>query len=79
VESKPPINGGKMGGRKLRHKHALPIDSPIILDALFAFRLRTCPASFSAVSFEKVLDSFIKANRETAQNIELNKNQILAI
>ena len=37
------------------------------------------PASFSAVSFDKVLDSFVKANREAAQNIELNKDQILAI
>jgi len=37
------------------------------------------PPSFSAVSFDRVLDSFIKANRETAQNIEQNKDQILSI
>lgn|SRR4030067_2103844 len=36
------------------------------------------PASFSAVSFDKVLDLFIKANRETAQSIEQNKDQILS-
>ncbi len=37
------------------------------------------PPSFSAVSFDRVLDSYIKANRETAQNIEQNKDQILSI
>jgi len=37
------------------------------------------PLSFSAVAFDEVLDSFIKANRETAQNIERNKDQILSI
>ena len=26
---------------KLGHKHALPIDAPIVLDAIFAFRLWT--------------------------------------
>jgi hypothetical protein len=28
--------------RKLGYKHSLPIDSPIIFDAVFAFWLRTC-------------------------------------
>jgi sugar-specific transcriptional regulator TrmB len=35
------------------------------------------PALFSAVSFDKVLDLFIKVNREEAQRIEENKEQIL--
>jgi sugar-specific transcriptional regulator TrmB len=35
------------------------------------------PALFSAVSFDKVLDQFIKANREEAQRIEENREQIL--
>jgi sugar-specific transcriptional regulator TrmB len=37
------------------------------------------PARFSAVSFDKVLDQFIKANREEAQRIEENKEQILSM
>jgi hypothetical protein len=37
------------------------------------------PARFSAVSFDKVLDLFIQANREEAQRIEENKEQILSI
>jgi len=37
------------------------------------------PARFSAVSFDKVLDLFIKANREEAQRIEKNREQILLI
>ena len=36
------------------------------------------PARFSAVSFDKVLDSFIISNRETAQYVEQNKEQILS-
>ena len=35
------------------------------------------PARFSAVSFDQVLDQFIKANREEAQRIEENKEKIL--
>jgi sugar-specific transcriptional regulator TrmB len=38
-----------------------------------------CPARFSAVSFDKVLDKFIRANREEAQRIEENKEQILSM
>jgi sugar-specific transcriptional regulator TrmB len=37
------------------------------------------PARFSAVSFDKVLDQFIEANREEAQRIEENKEQILSM
>jgi sugar-specific transcriptional regulator TrmB len=37
------------------------------------------PAHFSAVSFDKVLDLFIQANREEAQSIEENKEQILSM
>ena len=37
------------------------------------------PARFSAVSFDQVLDQFIKANREEAQHIEENKEQILSM
>jgi sugar-specific transcriptional regulator TrmB len=37
------------------------------------------PARFSAVSFDKVLDQFIKAKREDAQRIEENKEKILSI
>jgi sugar-specific transcriptional regulator TrmB len=37
------------------------------------------PARFSAISFDKVLDQFIKANREEAQRIEENKEQILSM
>jgi sugar-specific transcriptional regulator TrmB len=37
------------------------------------------PARFSAVSFDKVLDLYIKANREAAQYIEENKEQILSM
>lgn len=37
------------------------------------------PTRFSAVSFDKVLDQFIKANREEAQRIEENKEQILSM
>jgi sugar-specific transcriptional regulator TrmB len=37
------------------------------------------PAFFSAVSFEKILDQFIKTNREEAQRIEEDKEQILSI
>jgi sugar-specific transcriptional regulator TrmB len=37
------------------------------------------PARFSAVSFDKVLDRFIEANREEAQRIEENKEQILSM
>jgi sugar-specific transcriptional regulator TrmB len=37
------------------------------------------PALFSAVSFDKVLDQFIKTNREEAQHIEENKEQILSM
>ncbi len=35
------------------------------------------PAQFSAVSFDKVLDQFIEANRGEAQRIEENREQIL--
>lgn len=42
VETISPIDADKMGSRETLHKHALPIHSPIILDAIFAFRLRTC-------------------------------------
>jgi sugar-specific transcriptional regulator TrmB len=37
------------------------------------------PARFSAVSFDKVLDLFIQANRGEAQRIEENKEQILSM
>jgi sugar-specific transcriptional regulator TrmB len=37
------------------------------------------PARFSAVSFDKVLDLFIKNNREEAQRIEESKEQILSM
>lgn len=37
------------------------------------------PALFSAISFDKVLDQFIKANREEAQRIEENREQILSM
>jgi len=37
------------------------------------------PARFSAVSFDKVLDQFIKANREDVKRIEENKEKILSI
>jgi sugar-specific transcriptional regulator TrmB len=37
------------------------------------------PARFSAVSFDKVLDQFIEANREEAQRIEENRDQILSM
>ena len=33
------------------------------------------PARFSTVSFDKVLDLYIKANKEEAQRIEENKEQ----
>jgi sugar-specific transcriptional regulator TrmB len=36
------------------------------------------PARFSAVSFDKVLDQFIQANREEAKRIEQNKEKILS-
>jgi sugar-specific transcriptional regulator TrmB len=35
------------------------------------------PAWFSAISIEKVLDRFIKVNRDEADRIEENKEQIL--
>ena len=35
------------------------------------------PRFFSAVSFDKILDQFIKTNREEAQRIEEDKEQIL--
>jgi sugar-specific transcriptional regulator TrmB len=37
------------------------------------------PALFSAIAFDKVLDQFIRANREEAQLIEINKKQIVSI
>jgi sugar-specific transcriptional regulator TrmB len=37
------------------------------------------PVRFSAVSFDRVLDQFIQANREEAQRIEENKEQILSM
>jgi sugar-specific transcriptional regulator TrmB len=37
------------------------------------------PARFSAVSFDKVLDQFSRANREEAERIEENKEKILSI
>ena len=37
------------------------------------------PAYFSAVSFDRVLDSYVNANREAAHSIEQNKERILAI
>ncbi len=37
------------------------------------------PALFSAVSFDKVLDQFIKADRDQAQRIEENKEQLLSM
>ena len=37
------------------------------------------PARFSAVSFDKVLNLFIKANMEEAQRVEENKEQILSM
>ena len=37
------------------------------------------PARFSAVAFDKVLDQFIKANKEEAERIENNKEHILSI
>ena len=40
---------------------------------------RDYPAQFSAVAFDKVLDQFIKANKEDAERIEENKEKILSI
>jgi sugar-specific transcriptional regulator TrmB len=40
---------------------------------------REHPVRFSAVSFDKVLDQFIQANREEAQRIEKNREQILSM
>ena len=37
------------------------------------------PARFSAVAFDKVLDQFIIENREEAQRIEENKEQLLSM
>ncbi len=37
------------------------------------------PALFSAVSFDKVLDQFIEADREQAQRIEENKEKLLSM
>jgi sugar-specific transcriptional regulator TrmB len=37
------------------------------------------PARFSAVSFDKVLDRFIQANKEDAERMEQNKKHILSI
>jgi sugar-specific transcriptional regulator TrmB len=37
------------------------------------------PARFSAASFDKVIDLYIKANRNEAQSMEENKEQILAM
>jgi sugar-specific transcriptional regulator TrmB len=37
------------------------------------------PARFSAVAFDKVLDQFIEADREEAQRVEENKEQILSM
>jgi sugar-specific transcriptional regulator TrmB len=37
------------------------------------------PTTFSAISFDKILDQFIQANREEAQRIEENKEQILSM
>jgi len=37
------------------------------------------PARFFAVSFDKILDQFINANREEAKHIEQNREQILLI
>ncbi len=37
------------------------------------------PALFSAVSFDRVLDQFIKADRDQAQRIEENKEQLLSM
>ena len=37
------------------------------------------PALFSAVSFDKVLDQFIEANREEALRVEENKEQLLSM
>jgi sugar-specific transcriptional regulator TrmB len=37
------------------------------------------PARFSAVAFDKVLDLFIIENREEAQRIEENKEQLLSM
>jgi sugar-specific transcriptional regulator TrmB len=37
------------------------------------------PPLFSAVSFDKILDQFIKTNREEAQRIEEDKEQILSM
>ena len=37
------------------------------------------PARFSAVSFDKVLDQFSKANREEANSIEENREKILSV
>jgi sugar-specific transcriptional regulator TrmB len=37
------------------------------------------PALFSAASFDTVLDQFIEANREKAQHIEKNKEQLLSM
>ena len=38
-----------------------------------------CPAWFSAVAFDEVLDHFIKANREEARHVEQSKEQILSM
>lgn len=37
------------------------------------------PALFSAVSFDKILDQLIETNREEAQRIEEDKEQILSM
>jgi sugar-specific transcriptional regulator TrmB len=37
------------------------------------------PVRFSAVSLDKVLDRFIQADREEAQRIEQNRDQILSM
>jgi sugar-specific transcriptional regulator TrmB len=38
-----------------------------------------CPARFSAVSFDKVLDLFIKAKKDDARNVEENRDSTLAL
>jgi len=40
---------------------------------------RNRPALFSAISFDKVLDQFIEANREKARHVEENKEQLLSM
>ncbi len=86
LDSKVYIYLAKMGPKKGREiAKALKVQKPQLYRSLKSLQNKAIvsatlerPARFSAVSFEKVLDLFIRTKLEEAQNIQTEKDKLLS-